>query len=313
MDGMDRLRTMQSFVRVMRSGSFTIAARQLGVSRALVSRHIIDLERHLGLRLLNRSTRSLTPTDEAASYLAFCEQIIGELEKGERSFVRTQDKPVEALKVVAPKSFGTENLADAILDFADSQPHIRVSLVLEDFSFRPYEFVEKGYDLALCLAAIRDSALISRAIVSLDWVLCASPDYIARHGRPKTPADLKHRSCLVHMNLEVNDRIWQFSRNQVRRSVKVEGQLLSNSALVLRKAALRSFGIAVLPRYCVAADLAAGTLVTLLPNYKFPGRPLLAVYPRAIVASRKINTFVAFLSRWFQQSNPNVAAADKRT
>jgi DNA-binding transcriptional LysR family regulator len=302
---MDRLRTMQSFVRVMRSGSFTLAARQLGISRALVSRHIIDLERHLGARLLNRSTRSLTPTDEAAPYLTFCERILGEIEKGERSFAQTQENPIESLRLVAPKSFGTMNLADAILDFAQSHPNIRVSLVLEDFSFRPYEFVEKGYDLALCIATIRDSALISRTIVSLDWVLCATRDYIMRNGRPKTPADLKRHSCLVHMNLDLNDRVWQFSRNQTRRSVKIDGSMLSNSALVLRKAALRSFGIAILPRYCVADDLSAGTLVSLLANHKLPNRPLLAVYPRAITASRKINTFVSFLSRWFQQSDPN--------
>jgi DNA-binding transcriptional LysR family regulator len=302
---MDRLRTMRSFVRVMRSGSFTIAARQLGISRALVSRHIIDLEHHIGLRLLNRSTRSLTPTDEAASYLAFCERILGEIEKGEQSFARTQDKPIETLKLVAPKSFGTLNLADAILDFAEREAHIQVSLVLEDFSFRPYEFVEKGYDLALCLAQIRDSALVSRSLASLEWVLCASPDYIMRQAKPATPADLKQHSCLVYMNLEINDRMWQFSQKQARRSVKIDGKFSSNSALVLRKAALRSFGIAMLPRYCVAADLASGALVPVLPNYRLPRRPLLAVYPRPLTGSRKINMFVSFLARWFQQSNPN--------
>jgi DNA-binding transcriptional LysR family regulator len=309
---MDRLRTMRSFVRVMRSRSFTVAARQLGISRALVSRHIIDLEQHLGIRLLSRSTRSLTPTDEAASYLAFCERILDEIEKGERSFVQTRDKQVETLKVAGPKSFGTMNLADAIIEFAEREPHIRVALVLEDFSFRPSEFVERGYDVGLCIAAVRDSTLLSRTIASLDWMLCASPDYVARHGKPRTPADLKRHSCLVHMNLSLNDRIWQFSRNQLRRSVKIDGRLLSNSALVLRKAALRSFGIAILPRYCVAADLAAGSLVALLPNYKLPGRPLLAVYPRAITTSRKISTFVNFLSRWFQQSNPNFDPAFHR-
>jgi DNA-binding transcriptional LysR family regulator len=306
---MDRLRTMQSFVRVMHAGSFTVAARQLGISRALVSRHIIDLERHLGARLLNRSTRNLTPTDAAAGYLAFCERILGEIESGERSFTQTKHKPIETLRVVGPKSFGTMNLADAVLDFADSQPHVRVSLVLEDFSFRPYEFVEKGYDLALCIATIRDSALISRTLVSLDWVLCASPDYVARHGRPRMPADLKRHSCLAHMNLEINDRIWQFTRNHARRAIKIDGPVLSNSALVLRKAALRSLGIAILPRYCVAADLAAGTLVALLAGHKLPNRPLVAVYPRAITASPKINSFVNYLSRWFQRTNPNYLAA----
>jgi len=177
---MDRLRTMQSFVRVMHSGSFTIAARQLGISRALVSRHIIDLERHLGIRLLNRSTRNVMPTEEAIAYLAFCEQILGEIEKGERSFAQTRSRLSDTLRIVAPKSFGTMNLADAILDFAQAEPKIRISLVLEDFSFRPHEFVEKGYDLAICIASMPDTALMSRTIGPLDWVLCASPGYIRR-------------------------------------------------------------------------------------------------------------------------------------
>jgi len=302
---MDRLRTMQSFVRVMRSGSFTVAARQLGVSRALVSRHIIDLEHHLGIRLLNRSTRNVVPTDEANAYLSFCERILNELESGERSFTGDQERPTETLKIVAPKSLGTMNLADAILDFAEAEPRIRVSLVLEDFSFRPYEFMEKGYDLALCIATIRDSALMARKITMLEWILCASPGYLKRSGAPKTPADLKQHACLAHLNLDANNSVWQFSRNQVRRSIKVEGPLLSNSALVLRKAALRSLGIAILPRYCVAADLAAGTLMPVLPQYRLPQRPLQAVYPRAITTSRKTRAFVTFLSRWFAQSNPN--------
>jgi DNA-binding transcriptional LysR family regulator len=303
---MDRLRTMQSFVRVMRSGNFTTAARQLGISRALVSRHIIDLERHLGIRLLNRSTRSVTPTHEAVSYLAFCEKVLGEIEMGERSFVQFQDRPIESLKVVAPKSFGTVSLADAILDFAEREPYIQVSLSLEDFSFRPYEFVEKGYDLALCIATVRDSALMSRTLTSLEWVLCASPGYVMRQGEPATPADLKRHSCLVYTNLEINDRMWQFGRNQARRSVKIDGKFSSNSALVLRKAALHSFGIAMLPRYCVATDLATGALVPLLVNHRLPRRPLLAVYPRPLKGSRKINSLLGFLSRRFQQFNPNV-------
>jgi DNA-binding transcriptional LysR family regulator len=302
---MERLRTMQTFVRVMHAGSFTIAARQLGISRALVSRHIVDLEHHLGIRLLNRSTRHVVPTEKAAAYLTFCEKFLRELEAGERSVIGDPDKPMETLRIVAPKSMGTMNLADAILDFAEAEPRIRVSLVLEDFSFRPYAFVEKGYDLALCIAEIRDSALIARRIGMLDWMLCASPDYIRHHGRPRSPADLKAHSCLAHMNLDLNDSVWQFSRNQVRRSIRIEGQLLSNSALVLRKAALRSLGIAILPRYCVAADLAAGTLVPVLANFKLPQRPLQAVYPRAIGASQKTKALVTFLSRWFRQSNPN--------
>src|SRR5258708_34550692 len=177
---MDRLRTMQSFARVMHSGSFTIAARQLGISRALVSRHIIDLERHLGIRLLNRSTRSVMPTGEATAYLPFCQQILGEIEQGERSFAQTRGRLSDTLRIVAPKSFGTMNLSDAILDFAQAEPKIRISLVLEDFSFRPNAFVEKGYDLAICIATIPYSTLMSRTIGPLYWLLCASPAYVRR-------------------------------------------------------------------------------------------------------------------------------------
>src|SRR5207247_10221726 len=119
---------------------------QFGTSRAPVSRHIIDLEPHLGIRLPNRSTRNVMPTGEATAYMAFCEQILGEFEQGERSFAQTRGKLSNTLRIVAPKSFGTMNLSDAILDFAQAEPKIRISLVLADFSFRPHEFVEKGYD-----------------------------------------------------------------------------------------------------------------------------------------------------------------------
>jgi DNA-binding transcriptional LysR family regulator len=293
---------MESFVRVVRSGSFTVAANQLGLSRALVSRHVSDLESRLGVRLLNRSTRSLNVTDEGRSYLEFCEHVFGQIESRERAIVRTRTEPVGTLKLAAPKSFGTLHLADAIVDFATLHPRLHVSLMLEDVSFRrPYDFAERGLDLALRISSLPNSSIIEREIAPLDWVVCAAPAYLARAGRPTAPAELADHDCLIHMNVAANDRIWRFARPKGRGrslSVKVKGVFFSNSALALRKAALAGLGIALLPRYSVADDLAEGALVTLLPRHTVAQRPLLAAYPRAGTVPQKVEVFVAFLTNW---------------
>jgi DNA-binding transcriptional LysR family regulator len=308
---MDRFRTMESFVRVVRSGSFTIAANQLGLSRALLSRHVSGLEARLGVRLLNRSTRSLNLTDEGRSYLEFCEQVFGQIESSERAIVRTRTEPVGTLKIAAPKSFGTLHLADAIVDFAKLHPRLNVSLILDDVSFRrPYDFVERGLDLALRISSLPNSSVIEREIAPLDWVVCAAPDYLTRVGKPAAPAELADHDCLVHLNVTANDRIWRFEGKRsggARRSlsVKVNGSFFSNSALALRKAALAGLGIAMLPRYSVADDLAVGSLVTLLPRHRVAQRPLLAVYPRAGEVPQKVEIFVEFLTNWVNSHEIN--------
>lgn len=296
---MDRFRTMESFVRVVRAGSFTIAANQLGLSRALVSRHVSDLEARVGVRLLNRSTRSLNLTDEGRSYLDFCEQLFRDVESKEHAIVRTRAEPTGMLKLLAPKSFGTLHLADAIIEFAKLQPRLQVTLILEDVSFRSYDFAEKGLDLALRISSMRNASVIEQQIAPLEWVLCASPDYLARKGRPVHPSDLAEHDCLVHINVTANDRIWRFEGPKGNVSAKVGGSFFSNSALALRKAALADLGIALLPRYTVTDELSAGALVTLLPRYKPPSRPLIAVFPRVPVVPTKVQVFVDFLTKWF--------------
>ncbi len=296
---MDRFRTMESFVRVVRAGSFTIAANQLGLSRALVSRHVSDLESHVGVRLLNRSTRSLNLTDEGRSYLEFCERLFREVESKEHAIVRTRAEPTGMLKLLAPKSFGTLHLADAIIDFAKSQPRLQVTLILEDVSFRSYDFAEKGLDLALRISSMRNASVIEHKIAPLEWVACASPGYLSRKGRPGHPSDLAEHDCLVHINVTANDRIWRFEGPKGNISAKVGGSFFSNSALALRKAALAGLGIALVPRYAVTDELAAGALAPVLPRYKPPSRPLIAVFPRVPVIPTKVQVFVDFLATWF--------------
>jgi DNA-binding transcriptional LysR family regulator len=296
---MDRFRTMDSFVRVATAGSFSAAAKQLGISRALVSLHVTDLEKRLGVRLLNRTTRCLTLTEAGADYLEFCQRMLAEMNERESSIAQFQKEPRGSLKVTAPKSFGTLYLSDAVVSFSTQYPNIQVSVTLEDYSFRPYDFVDAGFDVAVRLGDLPDSTLIARKIATLQWVVCASPKYLARYGDPKTPADLGKHNCLAHVNLDPNDRAWRLHEADHLISVKISGGFSSNSALVLRKAALAGLGVGYLPLYCIEEDLKTGTLRKLLPNYSPPQRPIYVVYPPAARIPERIRTFVDFLASWF--------------
>jgi len=309
----DLFRTMETFVRVARSGSFTIAANQIGLSRALVSRHIGMLEQRLGVRLLHRTTRSLNLTDEGRSYLAFCEQLFRDIERQERSLIETPAEPSGTLRLAAPKSFGALHLADAIIAFARAQPKVHVQLILENVSFQPTDFGKRGFDVALQFASARNASLAEVQIAPMDWVVCAAPSVLVREGRPGTPAELARFPCLVHESALPNDRLWRFEGPRGPVTVKISGTFSSNSALALRKAAIAGLGAALLPRYVVADDLTSGSLVTLFPRHRVAARPLIAVYPRAPETPLKVKAFVAFLTDWIASRGGNLISSRTQT
>ena len=306
---MDRFRSMETFIRVARSGSFTIAAEQLGLSRALVSRHVGSLEARLGVRLLNRTTRSLSLTDEGRSYLEFCERLFRDIEGQERAIVQTPSEPTGTLRIAAPKSFGALHLADAIIAFARANPRLHVQLVLENVAFKITDFGKRGFDIVLQFSPAKHASLIERPVAAMDWVVCAAPALLAREGRPATPSDLSTRSCLLHETALPNDRQWPFEGPRGRVVAKVGGSFTSNSALALRKAALAGLGIALLPRYVVADDLASGHLVQLLPRFKVTARPLVAVYPRVPEVPQKVTLFIDFLTQWIISRDVNLTSS----
>lgn len=295
---------MESFVRVVRSGSFTEAARQLGLSPALVSRHVSTLEEQLGVRLLIRSTRTRLLTEEGAYFLEQCEQILARVKESERALRQTKGEPSGTLKVLAPKSFGMVFLADAVVAFSAANADLRVSLVLQDSLHHSFDFAESGADLAVWPREIDASSVITRNIGTYELLVCASPVYLAHHRAPHSPLDLRRHNCLAHLNVDQHDRIWRFEGPDGPETVKIDGTFFSNTALVLRKAALDGLGIALLPRYCVEDDLAAGTLVPLLRSYAIPARPILAVYEKSAWVPRKIDLFVAFLADWIAAGRP---------
>jgi len=285
---MDRFRTMQSFVEVIKLGSFSEAAKILGLSRALISRHVTDLEKHLGVRLLTRTTRRITLTEAGAEHFTFCQQLIKEIEEKESALKRRQKEPEGSLKILAPKSLTTLALGDAIASFAAAYPHLHISLMLDDLSFRSYDFIERGFDVAVHTTPVRESSLVARKIANLRWLLCASPKYLVQHGEPRRPRDLTRHQCLIHVNSDPSDRVWRLRDATGLASVKVQGPFASNSVLVLRKAALEALGIAILPAYCVRGDLKSGALREVLATSRFPFTRFLLFGPPA--AKRRKNS-----------------------
>jgi DNA-binding transcriptional LysR family regulator len=304
---MDRFQTIESFVRVAHAGSFTKAARQLGLSRALLSRRIMELEARLGVRLLNRSTRSVSLTAEGRVYLSRCKQVLDDMETAERDIARGVQKPLGGIRVLAPKSFGVICLSDAMIAFSKLHTQVRVSLSLGDFSFRPGDFVEEGFDLAIRIADIRDSTVLARRITTLKSLLVASPDFIARSGAPTNVTQLPNYSCLAHLGSDEHDRVWTFVGQRGGVSVRVDGAFDSNSALALRKAAILGVGIALLPEEYVAADLASGVLVRILPQHEIR-RPVIALYARSPHIPQKVRLLVSFLVQWFKNKRARTHA-----
>ena len=298
---MDRFRTMQSFAEVIRLGSFSEAAKTLGLSRALVSRHVTDLEKHLGVRLLTRTTRRITLTEAGAKHFEFCQRVITEIEQNEGSLKRLQQEPEGSLKILAPKSFTTLALGDAIASFAAANPYLNVSLMLDDLSFRSYDFIERGFDVAVHTTPVRNSNLVARKIANLRWLLCAAPAYLKKHGEPQQPRELARHQCLVHINSDPSDRVWRLGGGNGQVSVKVQGPFASNSVLMLRKAALAALGIAIVPLYCVKEDLKSGALREILSSFPIPVHPLSLVFSPGKPTPQKIRSLGDFLVDWFRK------------
>ena len=297
---MVQLKTMETFVQVVRTGSFSVAARELGFSRALVTKHVQSLEEHLGARLLNRTTRSINLTEIGAEYYDFCRRILAEIGDEERSLQDLQKEPRGSLRILAPKSFGTLHLCETIAAFGQRYPEIRTTLVLDDSSQRGPDLVENAFDVAVRLAAISDSSLIVRKLATLRWVLVASPAYLARRPAPKTPDDLAEHNGLTHLTIGA-DRVWRLQEGRKSIPVKVQGSFAANSVIALQHAARVGIGIAALPTYCIAEDLESGALAQVLPSYSLPDRPLYVTYPYGTLPTKKVRLFVEFLAEWFKQ------------
>jgi len=293
---MDKLTSMLVFTKVAKAGSFAAAAKDLGLSRAMATKHVMQLENGLGIRLLNRTTRNLSLTEVGMVYLERCLQILDEMEEMEIAVTRLQTEPRGMLKVSATPFFGAYHLAPAVAAYMEVYPDVTVELMLQASYV---DLIEEGFDLAIHLDELRDSSLIARKLGGSQRVVCGAPAYLKKHGTPKTPDDLKKYNCLVNSSLPPRDH-WQFSLpGGETTAVKVTGTLHSNVADALRTAALSGLGLVLLPTYMVGQDIRKGRLQTVLNDHVPSPLQIHAVYPHRKHLSAKVRTFVDFLHERF--------------
>ena len=286
---------MEVFSKVVAAGSLSAAARELGLSPALISRRLAGLEARLGVRLINRTTRSLRLTDEGAGYYDSCTRVLAEIEEADAAVSAGRVEPQGALKVAMPASFGHQHLAPLIPEFASRYPQVRLALSLSD---RNVNVIEEGFDLAIRIAHLEDSSLAARRLAPNRRVVCASPAYLERHGTPRTPQDLTQHNCLTANDFVMN---WDFKGPDGRPgSVRVSGRYACDNWEVLREWALAGMGVALKSTWDVYRHIEDGSLVSVCPGYTFGSDvAIYAVYPHRRFLPAKTRVFIEFLAASF--------------
>jgi DNA-binding transcriptional LysR family regulator len=288
---MDKLEAMNAFAKVVASGSYAEAARRLGLTRSAVSKAVIEIEQLLGARLLDRTTRRVTPTEAGLAYYERCIAILAQVEETEAQISRLHDEPKGLLKVNAPMSFGTLYLGDAVADFMTRYGDLKVELTLTDRFIDP---LEEGVDVTVRIGALSDSSLIARRIAPARVVLVASPSYLKRYGTPQSPSDLVNHRCLSYGHTTSMQR-WHLTEKGQSISVSIGACLSSNNGHVLRDAAVKGIGIARLPTFIIGEDIAAKRLKIVLPNNRPEDLTIHALYAPNRYLAAKTRVFIDFL------------------
>jgi len=286
------LQQMTVFAKIVGTGSLSAAARELGVSTAVVSRKLGALEARLGVRLLNRTTRRIALTDEGARYHEACLRILAEIEEADAEAAARRVEPQGVLKVAIPASFGHKHIAPLIPHFAERYPRVQLALSLSD---RTVNVVDEGFDLAIRIAELQDSSLAARKLAPNRRVVCASPAYLRRHGTPDTPHDLVRHNCLTTTEFHMN---WDYKDPDGNPgSVRVSGRYACDNWEVLRDWAVAGLGVALKSTWDVRRELESGSLVPLLPGYTFGSDvAIYAVYPHRRYLPAKTRVFIDFLA-----------------
>ncbi|MFI3190697.1 LysR family transcriptional regulator [Crenothrix sp. D3] len=291
---MDKLTSMSVFVRVAKAGSFAGGASELGISRAMATKHIMQLEGSLGTRLFNRTTRSLNLTDVGTSYLERCQQVLLDVEEMEAAVTHLQTEPRGVLRISAPPVIGATHITRAIAAFLKIHPDLTVDLILQS---NPSDLIDEGIDIAIYLGDLADTSMVARKLASSSMVVCGSPDYLAKYGIPNTPEDLLKHSCLVNWASAPRNK-WKFKGKTGYTTINVTGRMQSNVANANRIAAVNGLGLAMLATYVVGRDIEKGKLIAVLEDYAPPPLDIHAVYPHRKYLSTKVRRFLDFLQVW---------------
>ena len=293
---MDRFQALTVFARVVELGSFARAAERLDLSTSAVSRHVAELEAHLAVRLLNRTTRRLSLTESGRAFFERCVQLLADLDEAEQAVSAAAVVPRGTLKLTCSITFGIRHIAAAIAAFAQRYPDVRFEIELSD---RAVDIVEEGLDLAIRIGAIGSQALIARRIGTTQMVCYAAPSYLSAHGTPATPDDLTRHACLTYAYSAAGN-VWSFREpNGREHTVRVGGIAHANNGQMLAALATAGMGIAYEPDFIIAPELRAGLVVPLLAGYTPQSSGIFAVYPSRRHLSAKVRAFVDFLVERF--------------
>lgn len=299
---LDRFTSLKVFVRVAASGSLSAAGRDMGLSQTMVTKHVAALEARLGVTLFHRSTRRLSITEAGQNYLESVERILGEIDAADASVAADRFDPRGMLRINAPVSFGSHQIAPLLAEFAKRYPLLQVELGLND---RLVDLAEEGWDLAVRIGSLDDSSLIARRIAPCRTTLAASPSYLESYGTPETVAELSEHNCLGYtLSRATGADRWSFGQRG-EFAVKVSGTLRANNGDALRAAAITGEGIIYQPTFIIADDIRAGTLVPLTldqPSVELGG--IYAVYLPDRNPPAKVRAFIDFLVERFSPLPP---------
>jgi Transcriptional regulator len=298
---MDRFQVLSAFAKVVEHGSFARAAERLELSVSAVSRQVSELEAHLGVRLLNRTTRRLSLTESGRAFHERCVQLLADLEEAEDEVSASAIVPRGTLRLTAPNSFGTRYLASTVADFRMRFPQLRFDLQLSDGAL---DLVDEGLDLAIRIGDVGSQALIARRIGVARMICCAAPAYLERHPAPRTPSDLASHPCLTYA-YSSGGNVWSFrdARGDTH-EVKVTGPAHANNGEMLAALAVAGVGINLEPDFIIADDVRAGRLIPLLNDYVAPAIVIHAAYPSRRHLSAKVRTFIDFLAERYAEHPP---------
>ena len=298
---LDRLTGLEVFAKVASAGSLSAAARALGMSQTMVTKHLAALEGRLGTKLFHRTTRRLAITDDGRRYLELAERVLGDFEAAEAAVAADRIEPRGLLRLNVPLVFGIRQIAPRLAEFARLHPGVTVELGLND---RLVDLAEEGWDLAIRIGTLRDSSLVARLLAPCRMVVCAAPSYLAAHGTPRTTAELAAHNCLGYTLAQAGAGRWRMGTHKSV-DISVSGNLRANNGDALLAAALAGQGIIYQPTFIVADALRAQRLVPI--TLELPNSDLLAVYAVYLQdrsPSAKVRAFIDFIAGAFAPEPP---------
>lgn len=297
---MNKLLSLKVFCRIVESGSFAQCARDLGMSPAMVTKHVASLESELGVRLFNRTTRKISTTEAGREYYERSVQIVSDIEEADASVSQLNSNPKGTLRLSSPLDFGTSHLLPAISAYLLRYPEVSVDI---EFSDRSVQLVEEGFDVAVRFDQLIDSTLVARKLNSTKLFVCAAPDYLKNNPVISTPADLTEHNCLRYAYYK-NPSEWVFDGAGNTEKVKVSGSVLTNNGHSLCEMACNGLGVILQPEFMVSKYLQSGRLVRVLDSFAISEINLYVLYPHRRFLSAKVRSFVDFMVEHFSGDSP---------